>query len=483
MKPRASPEIRGERRPKKSRRGVAARKPGDRLTGQEGSVVKSLHDSSGWKVEEKKGNVNDSDQRRRPLRQKRTAGHCVLLLQDLPPGSSLSPAAVCTLHPLEELCLFCESCALPSCRDCALVKHLGHDIRPVMEVAGRHRAQLQGALLKSEPQLEALEAALYVVQEAGEDLKRSADLLRKEVEAFTEGYIHAVQEHRVRLLQDIEEEVRRKDQALSLQRARIHQQLTDLRTATTFTRGLLDHGPDLHLVQARALVIGRVKELNQRDHNQMEHAEADRIVFNAKEEAGLCQGYHMYGRVQSAAVDPERCQVRGPGLQSGQKGKLCSFTLTCNTKSGDQLDHNGASPRVIILHKESGRSLQASIQDNHDGTYNISYIPTETGQMSISVYIKGRHIRSSPFTVTVRGSSHQHRGIYHCCSFCSSGGQKDARCGCGGTMPGSFQGCGHGHKGHPGQSHWSCCGSTTETSECTGVKDSAPRNLLRTVAL
>ncbi|PIO12163.1 hypothetical protein AB205_0132530, partial [Aquarana catesbeiana] len=47
----------------------------------------------------------------------------------------------------------------------------------------------------------------------------------------------------------------------------------------------------------------------------------------------------------------------------------------------------------------------------------------------------------SPFNVTVKGTPRSHPGIYHCCTFCSSGGQKDARCGCGGTMPG------RGHRG------------------------------------
>lgn len=29
-----------------------------------------------------------------------------------------------------------------------------------------------------------------------------------------------------------------------------------------------------------------------------------------------------------------------------------------------------------------------------------------------------------------------HNGIYHCCTFCSSGGKKEITCGCRGTMPG-----------------------------------------------
>lgn len=44
--------------------------------------------------------------------------------------------------------------------------------------------------------------------------------------------------------------------------------------------------------------------------------------------------------------------------------------------------------------------------------------------------------QASPFTMTVQSKFRQHRGLFHCCTFCSSGGQKSARCACGGVMPG-----------------------------------------------
>ena len=48
---------------------------------------------------------------------------------------------------------------------------------------------------------------------------------------------------------------------------------------------------------------------------------------------------------------------------------------------------------------------------------------------------------------------------------------------------GGYLGCGHGHKGHPGRPHWSCCGKFTEKSECTWAGgQSGPWSLLRTVA-
>lgn len=51
---------------------------------------------------------------------------------------------------------------------------------------------------------------------------------------------------------------------------------------------------------------------------------------------------------------------------------------------------------------------------------------------------------------------------------------------------GGFKGCGHGHKGHPGKPHWSCCGNTAEQSEClpqSVLAAVSPRGHLRTVEL
>lgn len=45
--------------------------------------------------------------------------------------------------------------------------------------------------------------------------------------------------------------------------------------------------------------------------------------------------------------------------------------------------------------------------------------------------------QGSPFTLDVKRKLRLHSGMFHCCSFCSSGGAKEARCGCPGTMPGT----------------------------------------------
>jgi len=71
-----------------------------------------------------------------------------------------------------------------------------------------------------------------------------------------------------------------------------------------------------------------------------------------------------------------------------------------------------------------------------------------------------------------------HSGIYHCCTFCSSGGKKEITCGCRGTMPGAYKGCGHGHAGHPGFNHWSCCGSILRNGRCLIIRKTTHQVIL-----
>lgn len=73
--------------------------------------------------------------------------------------------------------------------------------------------------------------------------------------------------------------------------------------------------------------------------------------------------------------------------------------------------------------------------------------------------------QNSPFSLCAR-ALRPHSGIFHCCAFCSTGGSKLATCACLGTMA-DFNGCGHGHDGHPGRRHWSCCANILENSECS----------------
>jgi hypothetical protein len=41
------------------------------------------------------------------------------------------------------------------------------------------------------------------------------------------------------------------------------------------------------------------------------------------------------------------------------------------------------------------------VEDNEDGTYDVSYVPTEVGPHRVSIHVKSQSLSGSPFTANV----------------------------------------------------------------------------------
>lgn len=414
-------------------------------------------------------------------RQKKTAHHTMV---DLKGYSRIGKAILCPAHPAEELRLFCELCDRPVCRDCVVGEHREHPCDFTSNVIHKHGDSVRELLRGTQPHVEALEGALAQIRETHRALQERVEAVAADVRTFSEGYIKAIEEHRDRLLKQLEDIQVQKENALQLQKAQLEQLLADMRTGVEFTEHLLTSGSDLEILITKGVVVERLTKLNQVGYSTRPGVN-DRIRFSPREKAGRCRGYEVYGAISTQEVDPAKCVLQGEDLQKAREKQTASFTLFCKDAAGESMGRGGDDIRVTVVPNDKKDSpVRTTVQDNKDGTYYVSYTPKEPGVYTVLVCVKEQHVQGSPFTVTVRKRHRSHPGVFHCCTFCSSGGQKTARCACGGTMPGGYLGCGHGHRGHPGRPHWSCCGKFTEKSECTWTGGpSTARSLLRTVAL
>ncbi|XP_052420661.1 tripartite motif-containing protein 45 isoform X2 [Carassius gibelio] len=392
-------------------------------------------------------------------RQKRTSSHSIQSLQELKSQGRLTRPVLCSLHPGQELRLFCEPCDLTVCLECAATFHRDHHCSSAHEVISHHGDRIRDLVVRSlRPRLGRLEESLRRVDTSQEALQARADTLASEVRAFARSYASAVEAHCCSLLRSLEDLRLQRRNQLHLQKAQLQQALSDIRGGVDFAERLLTCGSDAEILSAKGVT----------------------------ESAGEVKGFPVVGVIHAKTVDPSKCTIQGEGVERGREGQRGEFTLVCRDSSGEQMGRGGGPVLVSIVHKErKGCSVEAAVVDKGDGSYVVSYTPSEAGLYSLWVCVKAQHVQGSPFVLNVKKKFRRHHGIFHCCSFCSSGGAKEARCGCTGTMPGGFQGCGHGHKGHPGKPHWSCCGSVVEASECVlhNLGSVSPRGHLRTVEL
>eukprot|EP01104_Vermistella_antarctica_P021500 TRINITY_DN975_c0_g1_i1.p1 TRINITY_DN975_c0_g1~~TRINITY_DN975_c0_g1_i1.p1 ORF type:complete len:831 (+),score=248.61 TRINITY_DN975_c0_g1_i1:196-2493(+) len=98
------------------------------------------------------------------------------------------------------------------------------------------------------------------------------------------------------------------------------------------------------------------------------------------------------------------CIAYGPGLEGGETFLEAPFTVEARNCFGDPVDpaHGGDTFVIAISGSESP---SFSISDNGDGKYPALYTPTLPGTLSVSITYEGQDIKSSPFSVDVKGPS------------------------------------------------------------------------------
>ncbi len=205
-------------------------------------------------------------------------------------------------------------------------------------------------------------------------------------------------------------------------------------------------------------IIGSDKDLTPR--------EDDYIHYHPNSPGIEIKGFKMLGTLDSRGPSAAHSVAEGGGLFEAQLGEIASFRVTVNDRFKQRRINEDDSVECKIQARD-GSLVSPIIKNLRKGVIQFSYAPKTSGEHSVSVLIQGKHIRSSPFIIDVLPKGGKHSGVFHCCSWCSSSGKKHVRCGCGSRMPGGYSGCGHGHPGHPGCKHWSCCGSRRENSDCT----------------
>ncbi|KAM4558951.1 E3 ubiquitin-protein ligase TRIM45 isoform 2-T2 [Odontesthes bonariensis] len=378
-------------------------------------------------------------------RQKRTASHSVQALEELKTRGRLCRPVLCSLHPGQELRLFCQPCDLPVCLECAATLHRDHrccTAHDIIDLHGDRIRELVSMCLR--PRLERLEESLQKVETSQKTLQVGVEATANEIRAFARSYASAVEAHCLSLLRRLEElRVQRRNQ-LHLQRAQLQQALLDVRGSVEFAERLLSCGSDTEILSAKGVTLRRLTGLAESSYDPhpatVAPDDGSSIRFMPGEPAGEVEGYPVVGVINSKTVDVSRCTIQGEGLQQGREGQEGHFILVCRDAAGEQMARGGEHVLVSIVHKEKKNcKVEATVADNSDGTYSVSYTPAEPGSYSVWVCVKAQHVKGSPFVLNVKRKLRHHSGTFHCCSFCSGGGAKDVRCGCPGTMPAHFK--------------------------------------------
>ncbi|KAJ8259883.1 hypothetical protein GJAV_G00174540 [Gymnothorax javanicus] len=95
--------------------------------------------------------------------------------------------------------------------------------------------------------------------------------------------------------------------------------------------------------------------------------------------------------------DASKVRASGPGLTTGLPASLpVEFTIDAKDAGEGQLS--------VQITDQEGKPKKASIHDNRDGTYRVSYVPDKAGRYTIVIKYGGDEIPTSPYRVRATAS-------------------------------------------------------------------------------
>ena len=97
----------------------------------------------------------------------------------------------------------------------------------------------------------------------------------------------------------------------------------------------------------------------------------------------------------------------GPGITTANPGRKATFTITSRDIQNCQHKLGGDVYEVKLKPAVGGDEIKVDLNDRKDGTYLAEYtVDKMYGKLTLSVCLRGAHIKGSPFAVNVKPLRH-----------------------------------------------------------------------------
>ncbi|XP_043563255.1 E3 ubiquitin-protein ligase TRIM71 [Chiloscyllium plagiosum] len=324
----------------------------------------------------------------------------------------------CQQHENEVMRLYCDTCAVPICRECTMSRHVGHSFVYLQDAVQDSKEITLQLLADAQQGRQAIQLSIEKVRAMVEQVEMKAQVIRSEVKAVTSRHKKALEERECDLLRKVEKIRQMKAKTLHLQVEALRENLTRLESTIDCVQKALLDGRDVDVLLAKEQMFVQIQDLKKL-RNLLQPQDDDTLSF-IPPDGVLYKAIKSLGIISSSAYAPISTAT-GEGLKRALRGKMSSFTVITKDHTGEGRSSGGDLVVVVIMGPD-GCLFRADVLDHHDGTYTVSYSPHLEGEHVVSVTIRGQHIENSPFRVIVKaGRNYSGIGL----PICSFGGEGD----------------------------------------------------------
>uniref|UniRef100_A0A0B7AQR5 B-box C-terminal domain-containing protein n=2 Tax=Arion vulgaris TaxID=1028688 RepID=A0A0B7AQR5_9EUPU len=351
--------------------------------------------------------------------------------------------------------MFCVTCEMNICMDCAMSGHGDHDYQFVTkELFQNQMADVDRLIQTVIPQVKAVDDQLKSLADIKVTTNESSVKVRDEVNDFMDTYVEAIEKHRKQLLTQIKSLVEDTERSVDATQLQLQQVRADVEQTCLFIGELLTSGTDVEILSLKKLLTHRLTSLHEvsRETQFKQHG-VMRFCPTAK--GDIINNFQMFGRVIVNQASAAESFLYGKGLTTSCVSKKSSMILTICDNNG--VPYTGSDVTIETWIEFRGQKINVPVicKYKKGGVYMIELTPVSEGPHFLHVFVDGRSIKDSPFKFNVKGKWRNHTGTWQRPIHCFTTELKDQG------------GCNLGNISHTDVSFWSCCGKKIQGSSCS----------------
>ena len=306
-------------------------------------------------------------------------------------------------HENKKLKFFCKDCEVAICNTCVVTLHEGHVKVPLQDAANERKLRLESLLESQKVKVLQKRNVITRLQSECNEIKEQVACVKKSAQNLVDNLMRVIEGKKQEIFKEVEDKAQQSIERLVEQQSNVENELQRIEALIEKTETFLKCSTNAEIVHLNTLfqeVVTDEAELVDCDRKDLGH-----FVFFANKSLmakANSEGVGSFKQIISQ-TKPGNSTAEGKGITEVTVGLEAQFVLTTQNAENEQC-YEQRDIVTVEIRNDDGRecATEAQVQDNKDGSYNISYFAKEAGTCQTSVMVNGEHVSGSPFTVQVK---------------------------------------------------------------------------------
>ena len=304
-------------------------------------------------------------------------------------------------HEKEELKFFCKQCEVSICNTCVVTFHEGHDKVLLQDAANERKLSLESAIESQKEKVLQKRNLISRLQNEYIQIQGQVTNMTKNAQSFVDSLIKVVEEKKMAILKNVEDKANESFERLALQQSQIENEIQLIETSIDKTETFLKRSSNAEIMQFNTVQEEAVGDGLRQVEDKLE--DPGNFVFIANKKLIDQVSSDGVGSFFLSKTKSNNSGAVGKGITDVIVGLKAQFVLTTRNAENERCYEQFTSVNMEMRNYQGHDcATGVQVQDNKDGSYNISYFAKETGTCQTSVMVNGEHVSGSPFTVQVK---------------------------------------------------------------------------------